>query len=38
MSHRENPQAALQLLILETLAAGLNHGFGIALHIEACIA
>jgi PadR family transcriptional regulator, regulatory protein PadR len=26
----ENPQAALERLILETLAAGPNHGFGIA--------
>ena len=34
MAHRENPQAALELLILKTLAAGPNHGFGIALHIE----
>jgi transcriptional regulator len=35
MSTRENPQAALELLILKTLAAtGPNHGFGIALHIE----
>jgi transcriptional regulator len=33
MGH-ENPQAALELLILKTLAAGPNHGFGIALHIE----
>ena len=32
---RENPQAALELLILKTLAAtGPNHGFGIALHID----
>ena len=31
---QENPQAALELLILKTLAAGPNHGFGIALHIE----
>ena len=31
---REKPQAALDLLILKTLAAGPNHGFGIALHIE----
>lgn len=30
----ENPQAALELLILKTLARGPNHGFGIALHIE----
>jgi transcriptional regulator len=35
MSNRENPQAALELLILKTLATvGPNHGFGIALHIE----
>jgi PadR family transcriptional regulator PadR len=34
MDHREKPQAALELLILKTLAAGPNHGFGIALHIE----
>lgn len=33
MSH-ENPQAALELLILKTLAASPNHGFGIALHIQ----
>jgi transcriptional regulator len=31
---QENPQAALELLILKTLAVGPNHGFGIALHIE----
>ena len=31
---QENPQAALELLILKTLEAGPNHGFGIALHIE----
>jgi transcriptional regulator len=31
---REKPQAALDLLILKTLADGPNHGFGIALHIE----
>jgi hypothetical protein len=31
MSRRENPQAALELLILTTLDAGPNHGFGIAL-------
>jgi hypothetical protein len=29
-----NPQTALELLILKTLDAGPNHGFGIALHIE----
>jgi transcriptional regulator len=35
MSRQEQPQAALELLILKTLAAaGPNHGFGIALHIE----
>ena len=35
MERRENPQAALELLILKTLAAtGPNHGFGIALHID----
>lgn len=34
MSRSENPQAALELLILTTLAAGPNHGFGIALRIE----
>jgi len=34
MGRRENPQAALELLILKTLAARPNHGFGIALHIE----
>jgi transcriptional regulator len=34
MDRRENPQAALELLILKTLAAGPNPGFGIALHIE----
>jgi transcriptional regulator len=34
MDRRENPQAALELLILKTLAAGPNHGFGIAQHIE----
>jgi len=31
---QENPQAALELLILKTLAAGPNHGFGIALRID----
>ena len=31
---QENPQAALELLILKTLDAGPNHGFGIALHID----
>jgi PadR family transcriptional regulator PadR len=34
MNRSENPQAALELLILTTLAAGPNHGFGIALRIE----
>ncbi len=34
MAHHENPQAALELVVLKTLAAGPNHGFGIALHIE----
>jgi PadR family transcriptional regulator len=34
MDRQEQPQAALELLILKTLAAGPNHGFGIALHIE----
>jgi transcriptional regulator len=35
MDDRANPQAALELLILKALAAaGPNHGFGIALHIE----
>ena len=35
MDQRSNPQAALELLILTTLAAaGPQHGFGIALHIE----
>ena len=35
MDRQEHPQAALELLILKTLAAaGPNHGFGIALHIE----
>ena len=35
MDRRENPQAALELLILKTLAtAGPSHGFGIALHVE----
>jgi PadR family transcriptional regulator PadR len=34
MGERENPQAALELLILKTLSTGPNHGFGIALHIE----
>ena len=35
MDNRQHPQAALELLILKSLAAaGPNHGFGIALHIE----
>jgi PadR family transcriptional regulator len=34
MDKPDTPQAALELLILKTLARGLNHGFGIALHIE----
>ena len=34
MNDRVNPQAALELLVLKTLAAGPQHGFGIALHIE----
>jgi PadR family transcriptional regulator, regulatory protein PadR len=34
MADATNPQAALELLILKTLARGANHGFGIALHIE----
>jgi transcriptional regulator len=34
MPRTENPQAALELLILTTLQSGPNHGFGIALHIE----
>jgi PadR family transcriptional regulator, regulatory protein PadR len=34
MDRQEHPQAALELLILKTLAVGPNHGFGIALHIE----
>lgn len=29
-----NTQNALELLILKTLAAGANHGFGITLHIQ----
>jgi PadR family transcriptional regulator, regulatory protein PadR len=36
MSKPDTPQAALELLILKTLARGPNHGFGIALHIEQC--
>ena len=34
MPRSENPQAALELVILKTLAGGPNHGFGIALQIE----
>ena len=34
MKRQEKPQASLELLILTTLAAGPNHGFGISLHIE----
>ena len=34
MDDRKNPQAALELLILKTLAAGPNHRFGVALQIE----
>jgi PadR family transcriptional regulator len=34
MNRPEQPQAALELLILKTLSVGPNHGFGIALHIE----
>lgn len=34
MDKPDTPQAALELLILKTLARGANHGFGIALHIE----
>jgi len=34
MRRKENPQAALDLLILTTLQSGPNHGFGIALQIE----
>lgn len=33
MDKPDTPQAALELLILKTLARGANHGFGIALHI-----
>ncbi|MGH9663720.1 MAG: PadR family transcriptional regulator [Bryobacteraceae bacterium] len=31
---RDTPQAALDLLILKTLGARPNHGFGITLHIQ----
>jgi PadR family transcriptional regulator len=34
MSKPDTPQAALELLILNTLAIGPKHGFAIALHIE----
>jgi PadR family transcriptional regulator PadR len=34
LNKRDTPQAALELLILKTLARRPNHGFGIALHIE----
>ena len=34
MGKADTPQAALELLILKTLARGPQHGFGIALHIE----
>ena len=34
MEKADTPQAALELLILKTLARGANHGFGIALHIQ----
>jgi PadR family transcriptional regulator, regulatory protein PadR len=34
MARPENPQAALELVVLKTLRMGPNHGFGIALHIE----
>ena len=34
VNRSSNPKAALELLILKTLADGANHGFGIALHIE----
>lgn len=34
MENSEKPQAALELVVLSTLAHGPNHGFGIALHIE----
>jgi PadR family transcriptional regulator PadR len=35
MTRRENPQAALELLILKSLSHESNHGFGIAQHIQA---
>ena len=34
MDKPDTPQAALELLILKTLAIGPRHGFGIVLHIE----
>jgi transcriptional regulator len=34
MARSDTPQAALELLILETLRRGPNHGFGVALSIE----
>lgn len=34
MNKPDTPQAALELLILKTLAIGPRHGFGIVLHIE----
>jgi len=34
MARSDTPQAALELLILETLRRGPNHGFGVALNIE----
>ena len=34
MDKTDTPQAALELLILKTVARAPNHGFGIALHIE----
>ena len=34
MDKPDTPQAALELLVLKTLARAPNHGFGIALHIE----
>jgi PadR family transcriptional regulator PadR len=34
MSRKDTPQAALEVLVLNTLSRGPNHGFGITLHIE----
>jgi len=34
MARSDTPQAALELLILETLRQAPNHGFGVALSIE----